>query len=366
MILHIIRSGCVIKRRIIILTIFIFLFSFFTAKGECNDTKDENTNTEKTDTDTEVTQVVEDKNKDEVEIIISAAGDCTLGRDSKSIFSGSFDDEFIKQKKDYKYFFKNVKGIFETDDLTIVNFEGTLTNETKRADKKFAFKGSPSYINILKEGSIEAVNLSNNHTFDYLDKGFKDTVDNLKKGKIIYFGMNKRALTKVKGINIGFLGYNGWMYNNSMKKTIKKDIKYLKSKGAQLIIVSFHWGDEGKYYPNNIQKKLGRYAIDAGADLVLGHHPHVVQGIENYKGKKIVYSLGNFCFGGNKNPPDKDSFIYQQKFKFIKGKLADSKEYNIIPVSVSSVNYRNNYQPTHLEGKEKERVLNKIKRLSNI
>nr|WP_243120291.1 CapA family protein [Caloramator sp. E03] len=297
---------------------------------------------------------------------MSAAGDCALGRDEKSSFSGSFDDEFIKQKKDYKYFFKNVREIFEKDDLTIVNLEGTLTNETKRSEKQFAFKGSPLYVNILKEGSIEAVNLSNNHTYDYLEKGFKDTVESLKNGKILYFGMNRRDLIKVKGINIGLLGYKGWTYNNFVKKTIKNDIKYLKSKDAQLIIVSFHWGDEGKYYPNNIQKSLGKYTIDSGADLILGHHPHVVQGIENYKGKKIIYSLGNFCFGGNKNPSDKDSFIYQQRFKFSKGKLVDSKEYSIIPVSVSSVSYRNNYQPTPLKGSDAQRVLSRIKYYSNI
>lgn len=250
--------------------------------------------------------------------------------------------------------------------MTIVNLEGTLTNETKRSEKQFAFKGSPLYVNILKEGSIEAVNLSNNHTYDYLEKGFKDTVESLKNGKILYFGMNRRDLIKVKGINIGLLGYKGWTYNNFVKKTIKNDIKYLKSKDAQLIIVSFHWGDEGKYYPNNIQKSLGKYTIDSGADLILGHHPHVVQGIENYKGKKIIYSLGNFCFGGNKNPLDKDSFIYQQRFKFSKGKLVDSKEYSIIPVSVSSVSYRNNYQPTPLKGSDAQRVLSRIKYYSNI
>lgn len=102
-----------------------------------------------------------------------------------------------------------------------------------------------------------------------------------------------------------------------------------------------------------------------GADLVLGHHPHVIQGIEDYKGKKIVYSLGNFCFGGNKNPSDKDTFIFQQTFKFQNGKLIDNKSYKIIPASISSVRERNNYQPTLLKGKDAQRVIDRIKKYSS-
>ncbi|SKA77744.1 poly-gamma-glutamate synthesis protein (capsule biosynthesis protein) [Caloramator quimbayensis] len=350
-----------IKRRIIILTIFVFLFCFFTVKGEDNESKEENAQKN----DTTITQVAEDKNKDEVEIIISAAGDCSLGRDEKSPYIYSFDDEFIKQKRDYSYFFKNVKDIFEKDDLTIINLEGPLTNEKNRVDKKFSFKGALEYAKILKQGSIEAVNVANNHTFDYGNKGFIDTINSLKKEEIIYFGMDYKVLRNIKGVNIGLLGYKAWSYDSYIKKKIKNDIKYLKSKGAQLIIVSFHWGDEGKYYPNNIQKSLAKYTIDSGADLILGHHPHVIQGISAYKGKNIVYSLGNFCFGGNKNPKDKDSFIYQQTFKFSDGKLLD-KNYKVIPVSISSLNYRNNYQPTPLKGSEEQRVLNKIKYYSKI
>ena len=108
-----------------------------------------------------------------------------------------------------------------------------------------------------------------------------------------------------------------------------------------------------------LQENIARYAIDNGADLVLGHHPHVLQGIENYKGKYIVYSLGNFVFGGNKNPSDKDTMIFRETFTFQEGKLMDTK-YEIIPCSLSSRTDLNDYQPTLLEGEEKTRVLKKV------
>ncbi len=140
----------------------------------------------------------------------------------------------------------------------------------------------------------------------------------------------------------------------------------MKADACQLVIASFHWGIERKNYPNSVQKDLGRFTIDSGADLVLGHHPHVIQGIENYKGKYIVYSLANFCFGGNRNPSDKDTFIFQQTFEFKNGEKTDSDKINIIPCSVSSVKHRNNYQSTPVEGDEAKRILQRIEKYSEI
>jgi hypothetical protein len=297
-----------------------------------------------------------------VTITINAAGDCTLGTDTSFGYSGSFPDEV--KKNGYEYIFKNVKSIFGSDDLTIVNLETTLTNATAMASKKFRFKGSPDYTKIITSGSIEAVNIANNHIRDYLTKGYSDTVASLKNAGIGYFGYNNKYIKEIKGIRIGCLGYEGWNNNSSTKKAIKDDIAYLRKNGAKLIIVSFHWGEERKYYPNSIQKELGKYTIDSGADLVLGHHPHVVQGIQTYKGKNIVYSLGNFAFGGNRNPSDKDTFIYQQTFEFKNGQLLNTLKTNIIPCSVSSVKTRNNYQPTPLKGKEGESIISKIKNYS--
>lgn len=167
-----------------------------------------------------------------------------------------------------------------------------LTTSKNAKVKKFAFKGDPSYVNILKLGDIEAVTLSNNHSEDYFDEGIKDTKFVLDENSINYFGL----------------------------------------------------GEVSK--------------------IIIGSHPHVIQGIEKYKDKYIAYSLGNFCFGGNKNPADKDSLIYQLTFNFENNKLVGINEPNIIPCSISSDQNRNNYQPTPTTGLESERIINKLKYIS--
>jgi len=296
-------------------------------------------------------------------ITISAAGDVTLGRDADASYTNSFDHEAAMQKRNYSYFMKNVKPIFEKDDLTIVNLEGPLTNASIKAEKQFRFKGAADYTEVLKQGSIEAVNLANNHMFDYMEQGYWDTVSNLSKANVGYFGFEHSYMQEIKGIKIGMIGFVGWDNSKQKKAEIKKAVERLEGQGADLIIASFHWGEERKYAPNAVQKDLGHYCIDLGVDLVLGHHPHVLQGIETYKGKNIVYSLGNFCFGGNKNPSDKDAYIYQHSFQF-KDKMLQADEGQVIPVSVSSVKNRNNYQPTPLQGIEADRVMDKIRKLS--
>jgi poly-gamma-glutamate synthesis protein (capsule biosynthesis protein) len=297
-------------------------------------------------------------------ITISAAGDVTLGRDEKFGWERTFDHELELQKGDYGYFFRNVKDIFEADDLTIVNLETTLTTATKKAEKKFRFKADPSYVEILKQGNIEAVSIANNHTLDFLDKGYKDTLETLDEAGVGYFGYEHKYITQVRDTKIGLLGYYTMKVTDKLKDEIKQAIEELKNEGTDLVIIMFHWGIERDYWPNSVQKKLAYFSIDSGADLVLGCHPHVLQGIEDYKGKQIVYSLANFCFGGNKNPDDKDTMIYVQRFNFKNGELI-SQEYDIIPCSISSVSNRNNYQPTPLEGKEADRVMKKIKKYSD-
>ncbi|AEF17941.1 MULTISPECIES: CapA family protein [Thermoanaerobacterium] len=303
-------------------------------------------------------------NNASIKITISAAGDTTLGSDESFGKEYTFDAEFQKHSSDYGYFTQNVKSIFTNDDLTIVNLEGTLTNASKEADKEYKFKGNPIYVNILKDGGIDAVNLANNHSFDYGRQGFDDTVYTLKKAGIGFFGYGYKYIKEIKGIKVGILGYTGWSFPEDLKKQIKEDIQDMKRQ-TNLVIVCFHWGDEGKYYPNNTQIALGHYSVDEGADLVLGTHPHVIEGIEKYNGKYIVYSLGNFIFGGNRNPSDKDAFIFQQTFTFDNSKRLIDSNMNLIPISISSLKERNDFTPVILEDSEKERVLEKIADLSN-
>ena len=296
---------------------------------------------------------------DSAEITLSAAGDCTLGVDSK--YNTSFNSYYSKYGA--AYFMRNVKKVFSKDDVTLVNFEGTLTNASVRASKTFTFKGPSKYASILKKGSIEVVNLANNHSKDFLAKGFSDTKKALKKNKIPFCYKATIAYRKVKGEKMAFLGFNE--LDGVTKAHIRSGVDRAKSKGASIIIVSFHWGIERQYRPTSNQKSLGRYAIKCGASLVLGHHPHVLQGVEKYKGRYIVYSLGNFCFGGNNNPSDKDTMIFQQTFTVKNGKLAKVSSAKVIPCSLSGKSYTNTFQPKVLKGSAKTRVMKKIRNLSS-
>ena len=295
-------------------------------------------------------------------VTISCAGDCTLGTDAA--FGGvTFPVEVKNQNNDFGWFFRNVKPIFEKDDLTIVNFEGTLTTRGVRQDKTFAFKGDPEYTAVLTEGSVEAVTLANNHSMDYGIESLEDTRRYIEEAGIVWFENLTTRIVEKNGIKIGLIGL--YDLNGTAPGYLPKTIDEVKQNGAQIIIVQAHWGVEGENYPTKRQKDLAYAAIDAGAHMVIGHHPHVLQGVEEYKGRVIAYSIGNFCFGGNQNPNDKDSMIIQQTFTFKNGVLTEDKDWGIYPCSVSSVSSRNNYQPTPLTGDEGERVKNKIKSFSS-
>ncbi len=296
-------------------------------------------------------------------ITISAAGDFTLGTDEAFTYEGSFPHE--AEKNGLSHFVGGLGGVFEEDDLSTVNLETTLTEATEKAVKKFRFKGDPAYAQILTMGGIEAVNLANNHIYDYLQQGYDDTITNLEKEQVGYFGYDNQFETEIKGIKVGVLGYEGWQDSAEIREQVEGDIQKLHNDGVKIIVVHFHWGVERSYVPEESQKTLARFAVDTGADLVVGHHPHVVQGIEEYNDKFIVYSLGNFMFGGNRNPADKDTYVFQQTFHLEDGKLTDEKEVKVVPFSISSLTERNDYQPTRLNGTEKERVMNKIIDVSN-
>lgn len=306
----------------------------------------------------EMEKTTKRKNKT-VSFTISAVGDCTFGTDENFAYEGSMPAKY-DEVGDFNYFFENVKSVFEEDDLTIVNFEGTLTDSTIREDKQFAFKADKSYAEILTDGFVEAANLANNHSKDYGEQSYNDTMDALDEAGITNFGYDRVAIKKVKGIKVGLVGTYVLADGLGVKDSMEKNIQDLKDEGAQVIIASFHWGEEKAEYPNDVQVKLAHAAIDAGADLVLGHHPHILQGIEQYKGKNIVYSLGNFCFGGNMYPSDMDTMIFQQTFTLKGGKLQEDNVTNIIPCSISSVEDYNNYQPTPAAGEKETEILNKI------
>lgn len=300
-----------------------------------------------------------------VSLTLSVVGDCTLGTDETFDYDTSLNAYYENYGADY--FLQNVKDIFSADDLTIANFEGTLTDSDEREDKTFAFKAPASYASILTGGSVEAVNTANNHSHDYGEQSFNDTLAALDDAGIVHFGYDETAVMDVKGIKVGLVGIYELYDHLEREQQLKDNIAKVKADGAQLIVVIFHWGNETETVPDSNQTTLGRIAIDEGADLVCGHHPHVLQGIETYKGRNIVYSLGNFCFGGNSSPSDMDTMIYQQTFTIDADGVKKDNVTNIIPCSISSAAYDgyNNYQPTPAEGDEATRILVKINERSS-
>ena len=229
-----------------------------------------------------------------VSLTLSVVGDCTLGTDETFDYDTSLNAYYENYGADY--FLQNVKDIFSTDDLTIANFEGTLTDSDEREDKTFAFKAPASYASILTGGSVEAVNTANNHSHDYGEQSFDDTLAALDDAGIVHFGYDETAVMDVKGIKVGLVGIYELYDHLEREQQLKDNIAKVKADGAQLIVVIFHWGNETETVPDSNQTTLGRIAIDEGADLVCGHHPHVLQGIEYTEDGPIVYSLGDFWF----------------------------------------------------------------------
>ena len=299
-----------------------------------------------------------------VTLTITAAGDVTLGNHAGQGYEGTFREMY--DKKDNAYFLQNVKDIFEADDMTIVNFEGVLTFCDDLVEKEFNMKGDPEYIGILTEASVEAVSFGNNHRLDYGQQGSDDTVAAFEEAGIVYAYDNITGIYETQGIRIGFVSVNEVYDGNAVEAYLEDGIRYLREEEqVNLVIACCHWGEERANYPEDYQKELGHKCIDWGADLVLGAHAHVLQGVEVYKERFIVYGLANFCFGGNRNPKDKDTMIFQQTFTFVDGVKQEGQEAKVIPCSVSSVSYRNDFCPTPADGGEYTRILGRINEYSS-
>lgn len=301
---------------------------------------------------------------EEISITISAAGDVTLGNYPEQGYYLSLPYTYEQVQND-RYFFENVYDIFSADDMTLVNLEGVFTNSTNRREgQTYSLSGKPEYVNALTAGSVETVSMANNHRLDYHEEGTKDTVAVLKQEGIAYAYDDIVGIYKTKGIRIGFVSVNEVGQGYAVEKYLEQGIASLQEEGVDLIIACCHWGVEREYFPENYQQTLGKKCIDWGADLVIGHHPHVLQGIEEYNGKYIVYSLGNFCFGANKNPADKDCMIFQQTFTFVDGVKQEDKDIRVIPCSISSVKERNDFKPTPATGDGAKRIMDRINEFS--
>ena len=282
-------------------------------------------------------------------ITATFTGDFTIGGDSRKR-TDIFNDELKKQGGDINFPLRNVRDILMADDLTLVNFEGTLTDSTyvpnNKKENQFLFSAPPEYVSILADNGIEAVALENNHVMDHGEEVYLETQQHLTDAGIVWSNAENIGEYTVKGVRIAMLSYQTFNLYDKLFTQVPLDIAEAKEK-YDLVIVSFHWGAEKDYAPNANQQKMGKLAIDAGADLVVGHHSHRINPIEEYKGKYIVYSLGNFCFSGNKNPSDMSSFMFQMRWR-VKDGVVTQDAWRIIPIRISSRTDYNDFTPTVL------------------
>ncbi len=293
------------------------------------------------------------------QVTLTFTGDCTFSPINEQSHYNSFDQVYARQPS-ASYPFDRMQPWFLTDDITCINFEGTLTDSTAHQEKQYYFRGSPSFARILPASSVELAGLANNHTYDYGKRGFEDTKRYLHAAGVSTFAVGQPYITRVNGIEVVLLGQR----TNAGATDMINQIKRYK-RPDNLVIPVMHWGVEFSNRVTPDTMAAGRKMIDAGADLVIGHHAHVVQGIEVYKGKYLVYNLGNFAFGANVGPVTaRRTFAFRASFGLRGGSLVMT-DCSIIPCDpTSDPSGWNNYQPKPLFGQEAKAVADFLVELS--
>jgi len=286
---------------------------------------------------------------------ISCIGDCTLWASAQ--FESNSVGLPMTVGANFAYPFQNTVQYFKDDEYTLANLECTLsdTKLNHSSDAMFYFLAPTSYVNILKEGCVDFVTHANNHAMDFLEAGIQSTITALQANSMP-FGIQGQAqiVETPNGLRLGI-----YTSGNDMRPDLKTDeavaaVKSLKEQGADYIICMFHWGSELYYVPNDNQINLAHAVADAGCNLVYGSHPHCLEPIEKYNDTLILYSVGNWVFGGSTRPSDPDTAIVQVTVKRDIDGTITTDGFNCIPCCVSSNldgaaamsdNY-NNYCPT--------------------
>lgn len=245
----------------------------------------------------------------------------------------------MTKRNDFSYPFEKTAEVLKKADLTLINLEGPLVKNCPLTNTGMVFCGDPQGVEGLLSAGINLVNLANNHAFDYDQKGVLETIEVLTAAGITPIEPEKIVVKEVKGQKLAFLGYEDVNKKVSEKK-IQTQIREAKS-SADIVIVSFHWGAEYTAYPNQRQKDLAHIAIDNGANLIIGNHPHWIQSAEIYKNKLIVYSHGNFIFDQMWSKKTREGIIGE--YTFYEDKLIAAE---FLPIFIGE-----SYQPYLLEGK---------------
>ncbi len=268
-------------------------------------------------------------------LTISFLGDLSIG-DSYRV--RNYDKGYAKtvDKNGFDWPFSLVRSYLDADDVTVANLEVVFTTKNRQANKDINLIADPRYVGVLLESGVDVLNTANNHSFDFLAVGYQESMKTLDDAGIPHFGtvnpgsksmVDHVLVQEVKGIKIGFVGFT--YPQNSDIDRIAKRIQNLRDLGCQLVIVSLHWGRELHATPESGQYSYARKVLDAGADVLYGHHPHILQPVHFYNGKPIFYSLGNFTFG-SMGRADRDTGIFQLRYS-LTTKGPQLKNFTVIP-----------------------------------
>ena len=282
------------------------------------------------------TMEVEREERTQGEATLSFVGDCSIG-DAIQYRQVVPSYHSVLRDMGYEWPFSQVKQYFEQDDLTVANLEVVFTNRTQHTDKRYNLIGAPDHVQALIAGGIDAVNTVNNHCMDFMDAGYRDSIAVLDRSGLGRFGTvypnqddghDDLLIARVQGISFGFLGFS-YPQDYDLKR-IEKRIRILREEGCDVVIVSLHWGRETHTTPETDQMDYARQVIDAGADMIWGHHPHVIQPIHFYRGKPILYSTGNFTFG-TMSRVDPSTGIFQVTYKKTADGMTELTQLRVIP-----------------------------------
>ena len=296
------------------------------------------------------------------EIVISLVGDCTIGADEKLHGnSDSYISVMKAQGDDYTYPLAYALPYFNADDYTLVNLESVLTDQRRyrREDIGMNFRGPADYVNILTQSSVEGVSMSNNHALDYGPDGLKDCQHILDEAGVQWAYNRDYFIFERKGVKFAVFSFRRYYMEVNYEWLEEAIPRVKREEGVDFVIVCLHHGEEYEAKHNDHdQTRFAHHAIDHGADLVVGTHPHVLQGLEVYKNRLIMYSLGNFTFGGNNKPyPASIPTALMQVRLTFDGEALQSTRLTIHPFHSTGTQPYNNYQPAPVTGAEAEEVM---------